>query len=67
MNRELPQGFSMALAQNSRAMEHFAAMTEYEQNAVLQWARTVNSKQEMETLVRNIAGGNTQNFYPNKR
>lgn len=54
--RELPQGFGMALVQNERAMAEFEAMTEYEKNAVLQWAQTINSKEEMRRLVDNIAG-----------
>ena len=55
----------MAMAQNPRAMTEFSAMTDYEKNAVLQWARTVRSGDEMRQLVSNIAGGNVENFYPN--
>ena len=64
--KELPLGFGMALAQNEKAMQEFEAMTDFEKNAVLQWAHNVGSKQEMRQLVDNIAGGNVQNFYPNK-
>ena len=53
--KELPLGFGMALAQNEQAMQEFEAMTEYEKNAVLQWAQNINSKQEMRQLVDNIA------------
>lgn len=53
----------MALLQNRRAMEHFDAMTDYEQNSVIQWSRTLRSKDEMEQLASNIAGGNVQNFH----
>lgn len=64
--RALPLGFGMALAQNERAMQEFEAMTDYEKNAVLQWAHTVSSKQEMQQLVDNIAGGNVKHFYQGK-
>lgn len=60
---KLPVGLTMALSRNQRAMTHFASMTEYEKNAVIQWARTLHSRQEMEQLVSNIAGGNVQNFH----
>lgn len=53
----LPQGLSMALAQNEAAMKNFAAMDDYQRNAVIQWAHNVKSKQEMQQLVDNIAGG----------
>ena len=62
-NRAIPSGLRMALLQNRRAMDHFEAMTDYEQNSVIQWARSLHSKQEMEQLAANIAGGNVQNFH----
>lgn len=56
-HNELPLGFGMALAQNEEAMKHFESMTDYEKNSVIQWAHGVKSKQEMQQLVDNIAGG----------
>lgn len=55
-NDRIPQGFAMALARNENAMKAFSNMTDYEKNSVLQWARSVHSKQEMEQLVQNMAG-----------
>ena len=51
MNRELPIGFSMALAQNEAAMKQFEAISEPERQTILQRARNVSSKQEMQQLV----------------
>lgn len=62
-NRAIPSGLRLALLQNRRAMDRFEAMTDYEQNSVIQWARSLRSKQEMEQLASNIAGGNVQNFH----
>lgn len=62
-NRTIPSGLRFALLQNRRAMDHFEAMTDYEQNAVIQWARSLHSRQEMEQLASNIAGGNVQHFH----
>lgn len=57
MSSRLPQGFQMALARNEAAMKAFANMTDYEKNSVIQWARGVQSRQEMQQLVDNIGGG----------
>lgn len=62
-SKDLPSGLRMALLQNRRAMDHFEAMTDYEQNSVIQWARNLHSRQEMEQLASNIAGGNVQHFH----
>ena len=62
-NRAIPSGLRMALLQNRRALDRFEAMTDYEQNSVIQWARSLQSKQEMEQLASNIAGGNVQHFH----
>lgn len=57
MNRELPQGLRMALANNDTARKAFDSMTDYERNSVIQWARGIHSKQQMQQLVDNMAGG----------
>ena len=57
---KLPLGFGMALAQNEAAMRQFESMTDSEKLAVLQQARSVNSKREMQQLVAGIVGGGAQ-------
>ena len=52
---KLPVGFGMALAMDADAMQVFAAMPEKRQNAVLERARTVASKTEMQQLVMGLA------------
>lgn len=51
---ELPLGFGMALAQHPDAMARFTAMSEAEQQAILQQAHTVHSKKEMQNLVADL-------------
>ena len=52
---ELPLGFSFALGQNPKAMQHFTALTNEERTALLQKARNVSDKDEMQQLVQNIS------------
>lgn len=59
-DKELPLGFGMALVQNEAATTKFAAMSELEKQAVLQQAHGVNSKQEMQQLVSQLATGSAQ-------
>ena len=49
--QELPLGFGMALAQNTVAMERFAHLPEEQRQAVIDGARQVRSKQEMQAYV----------------
>lgn len=49
--QQLPQGFSMALAQRPEAMERFAALPEAERQAVLDDARAAASRAEMRACV----------------
>lgn len=58
--KELPLGFGMALAQNEAAMQQFESMTDSEKQALLQQARGVNSKREMQHLVAGIVSGGAQ-------
>lgn len=53
--KELPAGFAMALAQNEDAMKRFEKMDEDDKARVLKHARSVNSKQEMKTLVYDLS------------
>lgn len=54
MLSELPQGFSMALAQNANAFDHYAALSEEEKNRMIGRAKAVKSKVEMKQLVREL-------------
>lgn len=54
---KLPVGFGMALAMDAKAMNVFASMPEERQDAVLEKARSVSSKAEMQHLVMNLAKG----------
>lgn len=51
----VPIGFGLALAMNAPAMEVYAAMTEDQKQNVLNRARQVHSKQEMQALIADIA------------
>jgi hypothetical protein len=53
----LPVGFSMALAMNTKAMERFSAMSEQEQQTVLERSRHVDSRREMQQLVASLEQG----------
>lgn len=44
---DLPLGIGMALAQDTGAMEMFAALSEAEKQSVIDGARTLGSKAEM--------------------
>lgn len=51
---ELPLGFSFALGQDPKAMQHFTALTNEERTALLQKARNAASKDEMQQLVQKL-------------
>ena len=55
MNKDLPLGFGMALAQHPDTMKKFSNMTEDEQNRILSEIHNINSKQEMQSLVSRLA------------
>lgn len=50
----LPIGFGMALAQNLDAMNHFASLPHDRQMAVIDGARHIRSKQEMQAYVNRL-------------
>lgn len=54
---KLPVGFGMALAMDAKAMDVFASMPEERQDAVLEKARSVSSKAEMQHLVMDLTKG----------
>lgn len=51
---EMPLGFGFALAQNPDAMKKFASLPEARQSQIVQRARTVSSKREMQALVNSL-------------
>ena len=54
---ELPLGLGMALAQNTGAMQAFAAMTKELQQSVIDRTHSLSSKKEMRALVDSIGSG----------
>ena len=51
----LPTGLMMALAQNMHAMEDYAKLSDAGRKRLIEQAATTHSREEMNTLVRNIA------------
>lgn len=54
----LPMGFGMALAQNKKALMRFAELDESQRQAIIDKTHSVNSKEEMQSLVNTIIGIN---------
>ena len=52
--RDLPMGFGMALVQNQSAMETFSSMTPEQQQEIISQTHSVQSKEEMQSLVDSI-------------
>lgn len=52
---DLPVGFCFALMQNPDSMKKFSNLPEGKQTEILQRARSVSSKDEMQTLVEGIS------------
>ncbi len=52
--KEVPMGFSMALAQNEKALNVYAGMRDEQKEEVIDKARNVKSKQEMQSLVNEL-------------
>lgn len=50
-DNEMPVGLAMELAKNSKAMEQFSALSKSEQNSVIEHARYISSKEEMQNFV----------------
>ena len=51
----LPLGLGFGLAMNEKAIDSFASMNEEEKKQVIEAARGMTSKEEMQDLVNNIA------------
>lgn len=50
----VPQGLSMALSRNERAMNSFSKLSENERKKFVELSRSVRSKQEMNRLVNKL-------------
>ena len=55
MENNLPLSFSFALAQNPEAMKAFSIFSEAKQTEILNRAKSVVSKSEMQTLVDSMS------------
>lgn len=53
-NRELPIGFTMELAQNSDILNHFSHLSKEDQQKIIEGARNVKSRDEMQRYVASI-------------
>ncbi len=51
----LPLGFGMSLAQHPEAMKKFSQMTDMQQKQILSQIHNINSKEEMQEFVANLA------------
>lgn len=58
---DMPMGFTFSMSANEKAMNHFARMDEEERARVIEKARNVTSKKEMERLIREL--GEKDSFY----
>lgn len=50
----LPQGLSMALSHNEKAMNSFSKLNENERKKFIELSRSVRSKQEMNRLINKL-------------
>lgn len=53
--QEVPIGFGMALAQNEKAVNAYAMMTQEQKNAILAKAHAAQSQEEMQQIIDRIA------------
>lgn len=56
---DIPLGLGMALAQNQDAMTHFASLSAMQRQAIIEAAHHISSKQQMQSLVSELAAGGT--------
>ncbi len=52
---DMPIGFGLSLAANSKSMQVFARMTDEQKTAVVEQSRTIQSKEEMERFVDRLS------------
>jgi uncharacterized protein YdeI (YjbR/CyaY-like superfamily) len=55
---EIPMGLGMALAQNEKAMEFFAALSPNEQKEIIRRTHSISSKDEMANFVNSFVDRN---------
>jgi hypothetical protein len=53
---DVPLGLGMVLAQNAKALDAFAMLTDQQKQSFIRGAENVNSRVEMQTYVNRIAG-----------
>lgn len=53
-NEDMPQGFQMAMSKNFCAMKYFSNLPKKQQAQVIEKAKTMNSKTDMENYVREL-------------
>lgn len=58
-NNEIPLGLGLGLSMNEKAMAEFADMNQSEKELIIDKARNVQSKQEMQNLIQNLADQNS--------
>ena len=51
---DLPLGFGMALAQNTKAMEYFAKLPDQKKQEILAHTHQIHSKDEMHSFVQSL-------------
>ena len=59
---ELPLGFGFALAQNPEAMRKFSSLPDAKRSEILEKARAVSSKGEMQSLVNGLSSPGQAEF-----
>ncbi len=55
---DLPLGFGMAPAQNTRAMEYFSALPEQKKQEIIAHTHQIRSKNEMHAYVQDLGQPN---------
>lgn len=60
-NSNMPMGFTFSMSANEKAMNNFARMNDEERAKVIEKARNVSSKHEMEELIQDL--GERDNFF----
>lgn len=60
--QDIPLGLSMAMAQNPQAMSYFAKLTAAEKQAVINEAKHVSSKAQMQQMAETMAHNETPIF-----
>ncbi len=56
---DMPIGFGLSLAANTKAMEAFSNMSDSMKTAAVEGSRNMKSREEMEAYVNRIGEGNT--------